>query len=201
MRELIAEEFFYVLAPLLITTAAIIYYREKGVVHLNPYSTFWPRLLAPWIDMVILWPFVRLLPIFIVYFFDLPPASSSAILILSGAVIPLYFIISHGAYGATLGKFVTKTVLVDVKTKSRTNYKQALIRDSLPILLSIGWIIWAFGFQGTENPMVSPYANYMIPLLYGAWYVLELITFPFNPKKKAVQDLLAKTVVIRYDWN
>ncbi len=201
MRELIAEEFLYVLAPLLITTAAIIYYREKGVIHLNPYSTFWPRFIAPWIDMVILWPVVRLLPIFMIYFLDLSAKESSMVLISASAIIPLYFIFSHGAYGATLGKFVTKAVLVDDKTKSRSNYGQAILRDCLPIVLSIGWAIWAFGFQGTEHPWVEPYAHYIIPIIYGAWYVIELITFPVNPKRKAIQDLMAKTVLVRHEWN
>ena len=200
MRELIAEEFLYVLAPLLISTAAMIYYKERGVVHLNPYSTLWPRLIAPCIDAVVLWPVVRLLPLFLIYFFELSGEMSATLLVAFNMIIPFYLVILHGLFGATVGKFVTKILLAGAKTKNRSNFREAFIRDLVPIGFSLVWIVWTVALKG-EQGFLKSVSDYMIPIIFGTWYLVEFFTMFFNAKMRSVPDLLAGTVVIRYDWN
>lgn len=200
MRELIAEEFLYVLLPLLITFASVVYYRERGVVHLNPYSTFWPRLFALIVDAAVLWPVVRTLPRFLNYVLGFSEAESLVLFSGAALVIPLYSLILHGVFGATVGKFVTKILLARTQKKVRCDFKQAFLRDSVPLVLSLIWLVWVHGVQ-TEPIPFPTVADLMIPLIYLAWYLIELLTMPSNSKRRSVQDLMAGTVVIRYDWN
>ena len=182
MRDLIAEEFLYVLAPLLIMTAAIIYYREKGVVHLNPYSTFWPRLIAIFVDAVVLWPVVRLLPRFLNYVLGFSETQSILLYSMSALVVPVYFLVLHGAFGATVGKFVTKILLAEPERKTRPSFRQAFLRDSIPLALTLFWVVWLHGIQAPPSPFLVV-ADLMIPIIYLAWYLIELLTMPLNKKE------------------
>lgn len=200
MRELLIEEFRYILPYLVLGFGAFIYYRERGVVHLNPYSTFWPRFLASSVDAVLLWPITGLLPMLTVYLAKFTDSQGFWTYSLVALIIPIYSVVSHGLYGATVGKYVCKIVVLDAKTKKRINFRQALIRDSVPILLTIGWMFWAVAINGMENPEEST-VLYAIPLIYMLWFLAEVITMLTNSRRRAIHDFMAGSVVIRHDWN
>ena len=200
MRELLAEEFLYIVPHLLLAFGAFIFYRERGVVHLNPYSTFWPRFLASSVDAVTLWPVTGLIPMMITYLGQLSDAQSFWVYSIAAMVIPIYSVVLHGTFGATLGKYVCKIVVLDAKTKRSIGFKQALLRDSVPILLTITWIVWIALFGGAENPEASA-SFYVIPLIFLAWFLAEVITMLTNVRRRAIHDYIAGTVVIRHDWN
>ena len=200
MRVLLLEEFRYILPHLVLGFGAFIYYRERGVVHLNPYSTFWPRFLASSVDAVVLWPITGLIPMLTVYLAEYSDTQSFWIYSIVALIIPVYSVVAHGLYGATVGKYVCKIVVLDAKTKRRISFKQAFIRDSVPIILAVSWIVW-IALSGGADSVTETTAFYAIPLIYMGWFLAEVITMLSNSRRRAIHDFMAGTVVIRHDWN
>lgn len=155
------------------------------------YKTLWPRFNAALIDSLVfmaitygprlIWDEWRVL------FSDL----------MADTVFLVYTICMHSAFGQTLGKMLYKVKVVHVSEKREINFKQALIRDAVPlIIVLLAWVRMLFPFDDGTN------LSYFIPTIFISslnigWLVLELITALFNKKSRAVHDLLARTVVIR----
>jgi len=112
----------------------------------------------------------------------------------------------HGKYGQTVGKMVTKVRVFDARTEKPISYRQALIREGVPTVLSIPFLIYeAIAIiQGRESAdlllegKVSPHSLLwwftVLPIL---WSVVEVVTMLTNDKRRALHDFIAGTVVIR----
>ena len=196
MRELLAEEFRFILPSLVIAFVVIIYYRERQIVRLNSEATFWPRFYAPSVYAVVLWPMTGILPMLITYFSDMSEEQRSTVYSITAVLIPIYSIVMHGSFGATVGKMVCKVVVLDSKTKNRIGYKQAFLRDSVPIVLTIMWVVWASRLEKTESPVES-WGSYAVPIIYAGWFVVETVTMLTNRKRRAIHDFIAGSVVQR----
>ena len=167
------------------------------------YRTFWRRFWAGSVDGLVLMPIVWFLgylensismPVFVLI-------TSFANALLAHA----YNVILHAKYGQTLGKFFFKVKVFDI-TQSKLSYKQALLRDSVPIIL--GLIAYTmlvphvldgtYPFDNTD-PNLREKID-LIPMMLFAfvssgWFFLEVVTMLTNKKRRAIHDFIARSVV------
>jgi uncharacterized RDD family membrane protein YckC len=117
----------------------------------------------------------------------------------------LYSVAMHARYGQTFGKMLTRVKVVTTEG-APICWSHALARDCVPIafvsfVLATKWKIAADGL----NPY-SPVGADMLTSLdrwvnhaNEAWLYLELVTMWFNPKRRAIHDFIAGTMVVRLD--
>lgn len=177
---------------LLIAGLVYKHYRKREVYDEERYSTFWPRFWAPSIDSIILWPVSNLLPFLI---FKVFPSAFNAASILVTLLYYAYSIYFHGTRGGTIGKLKCKIKVVSAKNEQKIGLKKALIRDAIPLLLSLALYVYILFLEPGEFED-SQYLS-IVPVIYGLWFLAEIITMLTNKKRRALHDFLAGTVVVR----
>ena len=167
-----------------------IYQRHQSKPN-QKYQTFCPRFWVPSIDFIILWPLVSLLP------FLLSMILTESILNMIQLFLCIlqfaYSIYFHGAYGATIGKMACRVKVVDAKTEQPITMRQALIRDSIPLVFIL--LLIGFNFTAIKSLPVL----FLVIAVFYLWFFAEIITMLTNEKRRAVHDFIAGTVVIRSD--
>lgn len=174
------------------------------------YRTFWPRFWAPGVDAFVLLPIA-----FLMQFFSLKIGVTFFIILLTSVlqnvITYTYTIVMHGKFGQTLGKMACKVMVVDHKTEKRITYRQAFLRDCIPILLAgislaAAYLDSNFREYGQMTPLemhqINPggFNNFGFVLAGSIsliWYLAEIITMLTNSKRRALHDFIAGTVVIR----
>jgi uncharacterized RDD family membrane protein YckC len=106
-----------------------------------------------------------------------------------------YSVYMHARFGQTLGKWIARVRVVPVKGGSRITYRQAAMRDIVPcMLLPIAlWYSLAFAVGFPPDPRLYQAAWNLAWL----WAILELLTMMLNDQRRAIQDWIAGTVVVR----
>lgn len=151
-----------------------------GAVYHGRYGTFWGRLAAGILDAI-----ATSLVIFAVGF--MLGIESKAAIYFSGFFPFAYSIVLHGRYGRTMGKKLMGLKVIDKSERKEIGYKQAFIRDAVPILITL-LVIFGSG-SGSGNDLVGA-VNFV-------WFLLEVLTVLFNQKRRAVHDFMAGTVVVK----
>jgi uncharacterized RDD family membrane protein YckC len=160
------------------------------------YRTFWRRFGAGVVDGLILLPITFLDG----WFFSEGFSGWINLIYYALFSFPLgyaYYIFMHGRYGQTVGKRVAGVKLLALN-EGPLGYKRAFLRDSVPLLLGMGFILYDAPqiLQG-----VHPYdiqGNYNALFFVSAtWIVAELVTMLTNNKRRAVHDFIAGSVVVR----
>jgi uncharacterized RDD family membrane protein YckC len=182
------------------------YYRNKKYSEIDKYHTIWPRFWAPTIDEFILYPITII--VFYIQLNNLFEFKDFTILsFIQNTFTYMYIIFMHGKYGKTFGKMACKVRVVDYKTGQPISFKQAIIRDIIPVVfLSISTVLILFynplqgatlnAHQQTENTyfhIIQTIAGSMFAL----WFLAEIITMLTNSKRRALHDFIAGTVVVR----
>lgn len=167
---------------------------------MEKYQTIFPRFIALLIDLLLVVPIglideamkgLNLLPI-INYIW----------LIISAFAFSLYFIITQGLYGKTLGKKIMKVKVVDISENPITFY-HSFLRE-LPNLLfnfSSLFVITSPNLMNTDqnfNFSLNSLGNIIFFLMI-AWGLADLGTALINNKSRAIHDYIAGTVVIKTD--
>ena len=116
-----------------------------------------------------------------------------------------YSVLLHWRWGQTLGKRVTG-VRVHSLSGDPLSLRQAAMRDILPLILSIVGVLIALPdvAQG-KNPYpdaaagLAGISTFHRVVLWSslAWWILEVATMLSNPKRRALHDFIAGTVVMR----
>lgn len=188
---------------LLVTLFVWNYYRGRTYVLADRYSTFGPRFWAAPVDSSVLWPITLIS--YGLLSLEVPNTVAIVLTVAENLIWLLYTVVMHARYGQTVGKCVTKVRVVDFRTEGRISWRQALLRESIPVVLSVGCFI---GFAITTNgmspgtfengkaPASAPFLLLMglLPLL---WFVIEILTMLTNEKMRALHDFIAGTVVVR----
>jgi uncharacterized RDD family membrane protein YckC len=106
-----------------------------------------------------------------------------------------YSIYFHGTRGGTIGKLKCKIKVVSAKNERRIGMKQALLRDSIPLILSV----LLYGYILVLEPSNLDESKYLrfVPAIFGLWFLAEIITMLTNEKRRALHDFIAGTVVVR----
>ncbi len=191
-------ELDYIDLLLTIIVALVVWHEYKVYFapYYDKYLTFWPRFWAPTIDSLVLWIPTSFIPYLIFQISDLERNATIALYCFVVFIYYFYGIYFHGAYGATIGKMMTKVTVVDSATEGPITFKQAFIRDFIAILLSIILVIYMF-FADNSTNNVNVYDSFYIFLIPGLWFLAEVITMLTNKKRRALHDYIAGTVVIR----
>lgn len=166
---------------------------------MNKYQTFWLRFCAGIIDSLVFLPLDWLDDV--VRATVQVPALLIIWSILRSTIFWLYSILLHARYGQTLGKMAVGVKVLDVNEQRTPTLRQAFLRDIGYIILSalgLGYMIY---LTATNQAFTGP-DRLTLPLQFlgGAafgWSLLELVTMLTNPKRRAVHDLIAGTVVVR----
>ena len=181
------------------------FYKKHPAYPDKRYRTFWPRLWASITDALV----VIVLSFIPQNFTNFYPAVWDTALWLAvifgvwgyPAITWFYSIYLHGRFGQTVGKMFTRVRVVNALTEEPITYRHALLRDCVPILISIPLLIYNSYLLLTESPVLEPstlneLANWTI-YIRGIWWLVELITMLTNDKRRAVHDFVAGTVVVR----
>ncbi len=180
-----------------------------GKIRANyPYNTTLRRVCVGSADGVVFLPLTILR-----HFVE---KSESRTVVIAGAFLYYlcvwaYEVWMHGRYGATLGKKFFYLRVTDVSGKPLT-MKQALLRNSIHIgatLLILG--LYTTGIllglppedmrEFPPNATVPPvyvWWGWVVLPLAAAWWVADTAVAVINKRRRAIHDLLAGTVVIRY---
>jgi uncharacterized RDD family membrane protein YckC len=179
-------------------------YKKSTATHDQKYSTFWPRFMASWVDGLVLWPLFGLTRY--ILSFD-PPTSIAFILwFIQSTGVYFYAVYMHGKYGQTVGKMVCKVRVLTFKKEENINFRIALLRDSIPIVIFVVTLIVEFYlivvgertiielYRPTPESLQANSYLYLMPMF---WIVAELVTMLTNKRRRALHDYIAGTVVAR----
>jgi uncharacterized RDD family membrane protein YckC len=196
--------------------------KRRAVFKVQAYAGFWRRLGAAGLDslfiaVVVTLPFVLVVPTSRETFLAMNAASLG--------VTVLYSVILHGLYGRTVGKLCFN-IRVKTKDFSPIGFKHALLRDSVAIAIQLlgfaGFLVAAervdFSVvQGMQSHLTffmgphdaiklkqftqefqshDPFLVY-VRVLGLAWYFSEFFTMLLHPRRRAIHDLIAGTVVVK----
>lgn len=164
---------------------------------MNKYHTFWKRFWAALIDGIILYPLV-----FIDTAFDNSNYQALFIIgkFLSTFLYILYFILLHAKYGQTIGKKLMNIKVIDIAEVNLIGFKRATIRE-LPWIIANGliflYLLKIFFLKNTEPIEIKEKYDDLSFIISFTWLVIELISMLTNPKRRAIHDWLANSVVIK----
>ncbi len=159
----------------------------------DKYRTFSARFVAAIIDSLVL------IPISVVLIFSMDTYGYLYTL-LDGVSVYAYYILMHGYRGQTLGKMVMEIKVVNHRDESDITYKQALMRDIVPLglTLAIHLMNWSLVSMDMANYtfewlMVMTFVG-SLPLI---WTIIEILSMLTNKKSRAIHDFIARTVVVK----
>jgi uncharacterized RDD family membrane protein YckC len=164
------------------------------------YKTFGPRFWAGFIDGLVFLP---------INLFDnyLLSAARGPIILISWAIVSyssywLYSVSLHARYGQTLGKRAMHVKVMDVSEERIPSLGQAFLRDVGYIAINISslvyfiYIVVAHKYvTGVEQ--VNSLPGMVLTFASLGWLLLEVVTMLTNSKRRAIHDLIAKTVVLK----
>ena len=128
------------------------------------------------------------------------PQALAVILIIQQSAYWAYSVGMHTRYGQTVGKMVCKVKIVDAKTELPITFRQAFLRDAVPIVLNIALLPW--DIQTEINQGLAPSQQHwsaigFIGAVGGLWFLIEVVTMLSNERRRALHDFIAGTIVIR----
>jgi uncharacterized RDD family membrane protein YckC len=169
---------------------------------MDRYDTFWPRLGALLLDGIILSIVSFLIGLIPVINSKIGSASVSLVF----SMLPYaYSILMLGRYGQTVGKMLLNVKVVDNKSEGKISYYQSFLREAVPVVLiclsKISSIIMFKGIDlmNYEFSVIGYIILFLPSYMLLIWSITEIITMLFNSRKRALHDIVAKTVVIRTD--
>lgn len=200
-----ARELFNLLFLLTISAITWAYYRRRTFPARACYHTFGPRFMASFVDACVLWP-VQFVAI-VVLAQDIPQGLAVIVLAAQYLVLPLYTMTMHARFGQTVGKMVTRVRVLDARTEAPITPRQAVLRDGIPALLTLGLA----GYQAflilttaasprdvtSGEALAASTAFWLLALIPLVWFVAEVLTMLTNERRRALHDFIAGTVVIR----
>lgn len=173
---------------------------------LYPFNTIRPRCVAAVVDGLIFWP----LSFVTTALQGAGPRAWATALspALYYMTFWLYSVLMHWRYGGTLGKLFCDIRVIDHYSGSRLTLWQAFVRDSVHLaitLLGLTFyalaVLWDLPAEGKWPPPPDPPLYVAFKWIMGSivlcWLLAEVIVVLFNKQRRAVHDLIAKTVVIR----
>lgn len=180
------------------------HYRSARFPISERYSTFGPRFWTGTVDSCVLWPVRFGCAALLAY--ELSEWVAAMVVLGQNFAWLIYTIVMHARYGQTYGKMVCKVRVVDHRTEGPISGAQALLRESIPLLLTAGLVSVAVygiisGTMDAETAMGRGLEKtpmfWLLASVPGLWFVAEVVTMFSNAKNRALHDFIAGTVVIR----
>jgi len=158
------------------------------------YRTVWRRISAALIDTVFFAPALYVGVTYYRHSFGTAIGYAWAIgMFIAASGFSVYF---HGRYGATPGKSLMRCRVVTSAEEEKISFRVAFIRESPWIALGI---IGAFedNWAKVRMPQVAVAIGYATSV----WFLSDMLVAVFHPKRRALHDLIAGTVVVRKEPN
>lgn len=180
------------------------YYRRRTFPPSHRYLTFGPRFWTGSVDNCVLWPVGFLT--FALHGVAMPPGLLVVVLVVQNLTWLFYAVIMHAKYGQTYGKMVCKVKVVDFKTEGALTFRQAFLREGIPMVLCLGIVGYEIALiltgqlsqkQLADGTIASHSMFWLLAALPLLWYVAEVVTMLTNRKSRALHDFIAGTVVVR----
>jgi uncharacterized RDD family membrane protein YckC len=190
--------FVNLLISVVISLLAYNHYKQSTKELKYKYLTFSPRFIAPSIDGLVLWPIIGGSQL-LMSSFDLPSLLVIPLTFVIYTVHYIYTIYFHAKCGQTIGKMVCKIKVVTASDEANISIKSAIIRDSIPIVMTIFFFVTHIDIISAPDEEVVEFfqANSWLSYIPSAWFIAEVITMLTNEKRRALHDFIAGTVVIR----
>lgn len=158
-----------------------------------PYQNFWRRYWAATLDGGIL----SMLYLMI----SARTLGTAPIVSILLPLLPyLYSIGFHAWRGQTPGKLVAG-IRVTRPDGNRIHLREAVLRDAVPLLLTVAGLLFlaasAMRTSGPGSVDVGILGYQAVGWISFGWFVLELLTMLMNPRRRALHDFVAGTVVVR----
>lgn len=197
------------LVLLVVGILAARHYRDRCYPARLVYATFWPRLFAAVIDECVLWPLGLVAGVFDMLdeLVPLPTGAFIVAVLIPGVLTWVYFIAMHARHGQTVGKAFCRVRVVDATTGRGIGWRQALLRESIPALItwgSVGYYAYLLFCmdrvegRGMIDTLVAALTlDLIVTAVLLGWQVLEVVTMLLNPQRRALHDFIAGTVVVR----
>jgi uncharacterized RDD family membrane protein YckC len=158
----------------------------------SPYSTFWDRFFAGWLDGIVMWSLNHLDKWIVGSGFP-RPALAGWFVIYSFAFL-CYQMFCHARWGQTFGKWCFGVRVLDV-SEVPLRSAQAVKRDAIALLLTALLVIQQL-IRGRYS-MEEPKTIDLLSAISGLWGAVEIVTMMTNRKRRALHDLIAGSVVVR----
>ena len=152
------------------------------------YKTFWPRFWAGIVDSLILGLLGGVLNLALAPF-GLSPSMKGELYIALSVFYNTYFTYR---YGQTIGKRWNGIAVIDVSETGLLPFHRAMAREA------VGWA-QLIHYVAVELFAFLPLLATVLFLITTFWFPIEVITMLLNPKRRAVHDFLAGSVVVRAD--
>lgn len=164
---------------------------------MKKYQTFWKRLLAGLIDGFLFVPFV-------IFGSDVKFINGEiptiCWLLFINLLPVIYNVWCHWQYGQTIGKRVAGIQVISVDEIHLLGLRQAFYRDVIWVILNfltafflIFKTLTDLTYTAAQLSIISDAVLTGISII---WALLELITMMLNPKRRAIHDFMAGSVVI-----
>jgi uncharacterized RDD family membrane protein YckC len=163
------------------------------------YQAFWRRLGARMVDGIVLCPLNWL-------------AVSVQADQWSAPILVLWYVLLHSVtlaynlyflsrYGATLGKMLTGVKVMDVAEARLPSLREAFMRDIGLVVINVWALCYLTLLVATDRYVSYPDLIQQLGMPFAwtvfAWGALEVITMVASPKRRALHDYIAGTVVVR----
>ena len=201
----ITRRLYYLAVYLVIALLVWASYRSATSTPAQRYSTFGPRFWAQSVDFCVLWPIGFIAAILLSW--DIPRSVAAVVVVVQSLAWLVYAVVLHARYGQTVGKMATKVRVVDNRTEGSISWRQAWLREGIPLLMGLGWVVWEVVHilngswtYGTSAGLVSAEGSktfWLLTWLPMMWFGAEVITMLTNKKRRALHDFIAGTVVVR----
>jgi uncharacterized RDD family membrane protein YckC len=146
----------------------------------------------------------------VLFSLELSPAVGVVVIIVQNLAWLAYTVNMHARYGQTYGKMVCKVMVVDHLTEGAISFRQAWLREGIPLAVSLGIICFEIYLvitggisqgQIARGVAVTMPGFWLLGALPGLWFLAEVITMLTNDKRRALHDYIAGTVVVRTNAN
>ena len=108
----------------------------------------------------------------------------------AGIAYSVYF---HGRYGATPGKAMMTLRVVSAEKEEKMGFRRALLRES-------PWMVMGALAMIEDHWAASSVAT-IISRLTSCWLTVDVLVAIFHPKRRAIHDIIAGTVVVKEEPN
>jgi uncharacterized RDD family membrane protein YckC len=165
------------------------------------YRTFWPRFSAGFVDGLV---FIPVTAVNFVAFSDRVPIWLRSIwYVVASFCFLAYVVVMHARYGQTLGKMATGVKVLDI-SESKLSRRQAFVREIVPIVITAAEVAYGLPLVISGADPTRPPEPHNLGLQFwlavsasSGWFAAELVTMLTNPKRRAVHDFIAGSVVVR----
>lgn len=165
------------------------------------YDNVFRRIGAAFVDLLVFMPLI-----FVDNYENSSFENKFAILIwlfVMAFITTFYSIYLHYKYGQTFGKMAMGIKVVDLNENHKLTFRQAVIRSSIYIIIDvlglIYFLILTVSLDETTVTMTESY-DYFQQMAAGTLVLIEFIVILTNKKRMAIHDYIAKTVVVKINF-